>query len=89
MGLKDNLIRRGGAGSSQKMDTEKKPAPKLVVKTHSRGMNISVYASTDTLDIKEQVTAKYGSRSFSRFMAKAMKEKVERDGGVFLDMDEV
>lgn len=54
-----------------------------------RGANISFYATPKVLDVKTRLFYKYGNRAFSRYVSKAIAEKEERDGGTFIDMDEV
>ena len=55
----------------------------------TKGSNVSFYAPAKVLDTKTHLFAKYGHGSFSKYIAKAMAEKKERDGGIILDMDEV
>jgi len=54
-----------------------------------KGGNVSFYASTKVLDTKTHLFAKYGHGSFSKYIAKALAEKKERDGGIILDMEEL
>ncbi len=54
-----------------------------------KGANISFYATPKVLDVKTRLFYKYGNRSFSRYVSKAIAEKLERDGGTILDMDEI
>lgn len=53
------------------------------------GKNVSFYASSKIQNDKIELSKKYGHGSFSKYIAKAMAEKKERDGGLILDMDEI
>jgi len=53
------------------------------------GKNVSFYASAKIRNNKTKLFYKYGHGSFSKYVAKAMAEKEERDGGLILDMDEI
>jgi len=55
----------------------------------SGGRNVSFYASEKIRNNKTKLFYKYGHGSFSKYIAKAMAEKEERDGGLILDMEEI
>lgn len=78
MGLKDDLINRGAKTSKQK-------TAENIAKPPGKGDNISFFAPSEILDAKEQIFDKYGRGSFSKYVTKAIKEKLERDGGISLE----